>query len=81
MLLPGQQPAPSMSQRGNCQDNSFAKSFFNSLKKERLRKKVNKTRNLARGDIFYYIEYSTTGPGATATSVESVQRTLIRPRP
>lgn len=48
--------APSMSRRGNCWDNAVAESFFSSLKKERIRKRVYKTRELARADIFDYIE-------------------------
>ena len=47
---------PSMSRRGNCWDNAVAESFFSSLKKERIRKRVCKTRDLARADIFDYIE-------------------------
>jgi len=47
---------PSMSRRGNCWDNAVAESFFSSLKKERIKKRVYKTRNLARADIFDYIE-------------------------
>jgi putative transposase len=48
--------ALSMSRRGNCQDNAVAESFFSSLKKERIRKRIYKTRDLARADIFDYIE-------------------------
>ena len=48
--------APSMSRRGNCQDTAVAESFFSSLKKERIRKRIYKTRDLARADIFDYIE-------------------------
>ncbi|MCT2386551.1 IS3 family transposase [Erwinia pyrifoliae] len=47
---------PSMSRRGNCWDNAVAESFFSSLKKERIRKRMYKTRELARADIFDYIE-------------------------
>ncbi|ENX5154898.1 IS3 family transposase [Escherichia coli] len=47
---------PSMSRRGNCWDNAVAESFFSSLKKERIRKRIYKTRDLARADIFDYIE-------------------------
>lgn len=47
---------PSMSRRGNCWDNAVAESFFSSLKKERVRKRIYKTRDLARADIFDYIE-------------------------
>ncbi|SFU20592.1 putative transposase [Kosakonia arachidis] len=48
--------ATSMSLRGNCWDNAVAESFFNSLKKERIRKRIYKTRDLTRADIFDYIE-------------------------
>ena len=47
---------PSMGRRGNCWDNAVAESFFSSLKKERIRKRIYKTRELARADIFDYIE-------------------------
>jgi len=47
---------PSMSRRGNCWHNAVAESFFSSLKKERIRKQINRTRNQARADIFDYIE-------------------------
>jgi putative transposase len=46
----------SMSRRGNCYDNAVAESFFSSLKKERIRKKIYKTRQDARADLFDYIE-------------------------
>ncbi len=47
---------PSMSRRGNCWDNAVAESFFSSLKKERVRRGVYKTRDEARADLFDYIE-------------------------
>ena len=47
---------PSMSRRGNCWDNAVAESFFGSLKKERIRKRIYKTRDMARADVFDYIE-------------------------
>ena len=47
---------PSMSRRGNCWDNAVAESFFSSLKKERIKRRIYKTRDLARADIFDYIE-------------------------
>lgn len=46
----------SMSRRGNCWDNAVAESFFSSLKKERIRKRIYKTRDLAKSDVFDYIE-------------------------
>lgn len=33
-----------------------AESFFGSLKKERIRKRIYRTRDLARSDVFDYIE-------------------------
>lgn len=47
---------PSMSRRGNCWDNAVAESFFSSLKSERIRKRIYKTREMARADVFDYIE-------------------------
>ena len=47
---------PSMSRRGNCWDNAVAESFFSSLKKERIQKRIYKTRDLERADVFDYIE-------------------------
>lgn len=47
---------PSMSRRGNCWDNAVAESLFSSLKRERIRKKVYRTRDLAKANIFGYIE-------------------------
>ena len=46
----------SMSRRGNCHDNAVAESFFNLLKRERVRRRTYKTREDARQDIFDYIE-------------------------
>lgn len=45
-----------MSRRGNCWDNAVAESFFGSLKKERIKKRIYKTRQLAADDISDYIE-------------------------
>lgn len=47
---------PSMSRRGNCWDNAVAESFFSSLKTERIKRRIYKTRDLAKADIFDYIE-------------------------
>jgi len=47
---------PSMSRRGNCYDNAAAESFFGSLKKERVRRRIYATRQDARADLFDYIE-------------------------
>ena len=46
----------SMSRRGNCYDNAVAESFFQLLKRERIRRKIYSDREEARRDIFDYIE-------------------------
>ena len=45
-----------MSRRGNCHDNAVAESFFQLLKRERVKRKIYPTRDEARADIFDYIE-------------------------
>ena len=45
-----------MSRRGNCHDNAVVESFFNLLKRERVCRRLYKTRDEARKDIFDYIE-------------------------
>jgi len=47
----------SMSRRGNCYDNAVAESFFQLLKRERIRRKTYATRKEARQDVFDYIEF------------------------
>lgn len=47
---------PSMSRRGNCWDNAVAESFFSSLKKERVKKRIYNNREAAINDISDYIE-------------------------
>jgi putative transposase len=42
--------------QGNCHDNAVAESFFNLLKRERVRRRTYKTRAEARQDVFDYIE-------------------------
>lgn len=46
----------SMSRRGNCHDNAVAESFFQLLKRERVRRQIYATRDQARADVFNYIE-------------------------
>lgn len=48
--------AASMSRRGNCHDNAVAESFFQLLKRERIKRKIYTTREDARSDVFDYIE-------------------------
>lgn len=45
-----------MSRSGNVWDNSAMESFFSSLKTERVHRKIYRTRNDARADVFDYVE-------------------------
>lgn len=45
-----------MSRRGNGHDNAVAESFFQLLKRERIKRKIYGTRQDARSDVFDYIE-------------------------
>jgi putative transposase len=47
---------PSMSRRANCWDNAVAESFFSSLKKERIKKRIYANREVAALDVSDYIE-------------------------
>ncbi|UNP27596.1 IS3 family transposase [Lysobacter gummosus] len=46
----------SMSRRGNCHDNAAMESFFQLLKRERVKQRIYHTHDKARGDVFDYIE-------------------------
>ena len=46
----------SMSRSGNVWDNAAMESFFSSLKTERIRGRIYRTRDDARADVFDYIE-------------------------
>jgi putative transposase len=46
----------SLSRSGNVWDNAAMESFFSSLKVERVARKVSRTRDQARADVFDYIE-------------------------
>ena len=45
-----------MSRAGNVWDNAAMESFFSSLKIERIKGRVYRTRDEARADVFDYIE-------------------------
>jgi putative transposase len=47
----------SMSRKGNCWDNAVAESFFSSLKKERVKKRIYPSRDVALADIADYIDH------------------------
>lgn len=55
-LLKAQGITCSTSRRGECWDNVAMESFFSSMKNERLSRKVYRTREEARSDVFDYIE-------------------------
>jgi len=42
--------------RSNVWDNAAMESFFSSLKPERIDKKIYRTRDQARADVFDYVE-------------------------
>jgi len=65
----------SMSRRGNCHDNAVAESFFQLLKRERIRRKIYASREEARQDIFDYIEmfYNSKRRHGYANDVSPVQ--------
>ena len=46
-----------MSRRGNCWDNAVAESFFSSVKKERIKKRIYPSRDVAQADIAEYIDH------------------------
>ena len=45
-----------MSRSGNVWDNAAMESFFSSMKTERIGRKIYRTRDAARADVFDYIE-------------------------
>ncbi len=45
-----------MSRYRNCHDNAVAESFYQLLKRERIRRRTYPTRDDARRDVFNYIE-------------------------
>jgi putative transposase len=65
----------SMSRSGNVWDNAAMESFFSSLKTERIGKKVYRTRDDARADVFDYIErfYNTVRRHSTIGYVSPVE--------
>ena len=64
-----------MSRAGNVWDNSAMESFFSSLKTERTARKVYRTRDDARADVFDYIErfYNPTRRHSTLGSLSPVE--------
>ena len=46
----------SMSRRGNCYDNAVVESFFSSLKKEQIKRRIYASREEAQSEVFDYIE-------------------------
>ena len=65
----------SMSRSGNVWDNAAMESFFSSLKTERVGRKVYRSRDAARADVFDYIErfYNTVRRHSTIGYVSPVE--------
>jgi len=74
-LLKEQGITCSMSRAGEVWDNSAMESFFSSLKTERTTRKVYRTREQARADVFDYIErfYNSTRRHSTLGYVSPIQ--------
>ncbi len=74
-FLPEHNLISSMSRRGNCHDNAMAESFFQLLKRERIRRRVYDTRDDARVDVFNYIEkfYNSKRHHSSAAGVSRVE--------
>lgn len=50
-FLKDNQLQASMSRRGNCHDNAVAESFFQLLKRERIKRHIYSARDDTRGDV------------------------------
>ena len=74
-LLKEQGITCSMSRAGEVWDNSAMESFFSSLKTERTARKVYRSRDEARSDVFDYIErfYNPTRRHSTLGYVSPIQ--------
>ncbi len=74
-FLKAHNPVASMSRRGNCYDNAVAESFFQLLKRERIRRRIYIDREEARRDVFDYIEmfYNSKRRHGYANDVSPVQ--------
>ena len=55
-FLRGHDIVCSMSRRGNCHDNAAMESFFQLLKRERIKRRIYSNHDEARADVFQYIE-------------------------
>lgn len=64
-----------MSRRGDCWDNAAMESFFSTMKTERTARKIYRTRDDARTDMFDYIErfYNQRRRHSTLNMISSVQ--------
>lgn len=47
-----------MSRRGNCYDNAVVESFFQLLKRERIKRRIYDSPEQAKEDVFEYIDMS-----------------------
>lgn len=73
---------PSMSRKGNRWDNPVVESFFSSLKKERITKRIDPNRDVALADIADYIDtfYHRTRRHSHLGGVSSEQREAAHKR-
>ena len=73
----------SMSRSGNCWDNAAMESFFSSLKTERIARKVYRSRDEAKADVFDYIEcfYDPTRSPGSPTVIQPTESENLCPGP
>ena len=69
-----------MGRRGNCRGDAVGQSYFSSLQNGRIRKRIYKTSELERADIFDCIEVLYNRPAVTVTLAASVPGPLNGPR-
>lgn len=68
----------SMSRRGICHDNAMAESYFQLLKRERIRRWTSAIRDAARQDVFDYIVMSCTRQHASTQTMACGRRRTTR---
>ena len=61
--------------RGNCHDKAVAESFFQLLKRERIRRQIYANRRDARADVFNYM-HQRSGRGAQWLALWAIVRPM-----
>lgn len=74
-----------MSRRGNCRDDTAMESFFQLLKRERIKRKAYNTHDEARSDVFDHVEmfynprrrHDSSGDLSTSKAVTTKRLTFV----